>query len=167
MARPCTPLPKQTERRMRALLRETKTAKELRRVQCILLRCEGKPSSDIGEIVGMHPDSVRHVWSEYLERGEQVLMGENRGGRHRSHLTLKEETKLLQVFFRQAKCGQLITIRRFHAAVCSEIGKKVAPSTTYRMLHRHGWRKIVPLPTHPKGSREEREKFKEAFSPTR
>ena len=29
-------------------------------------------------------------------------------------------------------------------------GKAVARSTVYRLLERHGWRKVVPRPRHPK-----------------
>jgi len=37
---------------------------------------------------------------------------------------------------------------------CEErVGKSVAPSTIYRMLERHGWRKVVPRPRHPKANR--------------
>jgi hypothetical protein len=30
------------------------------------------------------------------------------------------------------------------------LGRKVPKSTVYRMLARHGWRKVVPRPRHPK-----------------
>ena len=151
---------------MRKLLKGAKTSTELRRIQCILLRCEERSSEEIGRIVGMHTDSVRHVWSDYLEKGEQALLGEKRGGRHRFHLTLAQEKSILHPLIRKAERGQLLTVRMAHAAVCKTVGKDVDLSTTYRMLSRHGWRKIVPLPTHPKGDQEARERFKESFPPT-
>jgi len=40
------------------------------------------------------------------------------------------------------------------------IGLKVSKSTIYRLLHRHNWRKIVPLPFHPEQNKEVQAAFK-------
>jgi Winged helix-turn helix len=33
----------------------------------------------------------------------------------------------------------------------------------YRLLNRHGWRKLVPRPVHPKANKEEQEQFKKTL----
>ncbi|MCE5241943.1 MAG: winged helix-turn-helix domain-containing protein [Desulfobacteraceae bacterium] len=40
------------------------------------------------------------------------------------------------------------------------VGRKVAKTTIYRMLDRHGWRKIMPRPHHPKSDPKAQEGFK-------
>ena len=40
------------------------------------------------------------------------------------------------------------------------IGKKVHKTSIYRLLERHNWRKIVPLPFHPKKDKEAQKHFK-------
>ena len=40
--------------------------------------------------------------------------------------------------------------RQIQQAYQEQLGKEVAPSTVYRLLDRHGWRKVVPRPRHPK-----------------
>ena len=168
MPRPCTDLPTRTEKRMRALLRETDSIWEMRRIQCVLLRVsEEKTAEQIAPVVGLHPGSVWRIWSLYMKNGEAALLGEQRGrARGNAHLTLAQEKGILSSLLKQATRGKLLTIRDVHAAVCRKAGEDVDMSTTYRMLKRHKWRKIVPLPTHPKGNAKIREAFKESFSPT-
>jgi hypothetical protein len=102
-----------------------------------------------------------------MKNGEEALLGEQRGrARGNAHLTLAQEKGILSSLLKQATRGKLLTIRDAHAAVCKKAGETVDLSTTYRMLKRHKWRKIVPLPTHPKGDAKIREAFKESFSPT-
>lgn len=168
MPRPLIPLPRNTEKHMRFLLRQAANAWEVRRIQCVLMRASlGMSSQDIAPLVGLHPDSVKHIWKRYLDEGDAALLGEHRGqARGNAHLTLDREKDILSSFLKKAEQGQLITARQLHAAVCASVGKEVHPSTTYRMLKRHDWRKIAPLPTHPKGNPKQRKNFKKAFSPT-
>ncbi|HEY5344316.1 MAG TPA: winged helix-turn-helix domain-containing protein, partial [Solirubrobacteraceae bacterium] len=42
-------------------------------------------------------------------------------------------------------------------------GRPVGPSTLYRILKRHGWRKVVPRPRHPDADPERQEAFKQIF----
>jgi len=43
------------------------------------------------------------------------------------------------------------------------LGYKVPASSVYRMLERHGWRKIVPRPSHPKADPQAQEAFKKTL----
>ena len=169
MPRPCTPLPKNTEKHMHALLKKAKASWETRRIQCVLMRVSLKLSSqEIAPLVGLKPESVRRIWKRYLDEGDDALLGEKRGyARGNAYLTIDEEKDLLMLFLKKAEKGGIITTRHIHVALCDHIGMDIDSSTTSRMLKRHEWRKIVPLPEHPKGNKREREKFKKAFSPTR
>jgi hypothetical protein len=44
----------------------------------------------------------------------------------------------------------MLTVAEIQQAYQEQLGKAVAPSTIYRLLDRHGWRKVVPRPRHPK-----------------
>lgn len=159
---------KETEKEIRAMLKASKSKWEQRRIQCILLRISHKLTAEkVGSMVGIHTASVWRIWSRYLKGGMKAVIGEKRGGRYHVCLTEKEERVLLKPFEKSAAAGQLVTIRKIHKAVCMKSGKGVAPSTTYRMLHRHGWRKVVPRPSHPKSNPEEQENFKVFFPQNR
>ena len=168
MPRPCTPLPKNTEKHMQTLLRQATGSWETRRIQCVLMRASLQLSSEeIAPLVGLEPASVRRIWKHYLDEGDAALLGEKRGqARGNACLTLDDEKDFLMIFFRKAEQGNVVTASHIHTTLCNHLGRTIDPSTTFRMLKRHGWRKIVPLPEHPKGSKEERQKFKDAFSPT-
>lgn len=167
MPRPCTPLPSRTEQHMRMLLKRATSVRDVQRIQCILFRVAEQFSSDhIATLVGLSVPSVRRIWSQYLHDGDPALLGEKRGqGRFHAHLSTAKEQTLLAPFLKRAEAGGIITIRMVHAVVCAKVGKKVAPSTTYRMLHRHGWRKLVPRPQHPNANAREQERFKALFPP--
>ena len=44
----------------------------------------------------------------------------------------------------------MLTVSEIKSEYCKHVEHKVADSTIYRMLARHGWRKIMPRSKHPK-----------------
>jgi len=78
-------------------------------------------------------------------------------------MTLDEEADLLAGFEEQSRSGKLVVTGSIKVAYEAKIGKEVAESTIYRMLERHGFRKIVPYQRHPKANKEEQEAFKKTF----
>lgn len=66
----------------------------------------------------------------------------------------------IKPFFEKAEKGQITTASKIKEALEERIGHAVAESTVYRLLNRHGWRKIAPRPAHPKTNKEEQETFK-------
>ena len=54
-------------------------------------------------------------------------------------------------------------VNEVKAAYEEIIGHSVPKSTVYRVLARHGWRKIAPRPRHPKFDPEKLEAFKKTL----
>jgi transposase len=158
----------ETEKEIRGMLKRAKNKWEQRRIQCVLLRVSQKLTAEkVGEIVGIHTASVWRIWSRYIRGGIKNVIGEKRGGRYHAALTGKEEKIILESFKKRAAKGELVTIRDVHKAVCRKSGVQTALSTTYRLLHRHGWRKVMPRLHHPKGDTKEQEQFKVFFPQNR
>jgi transposase len=86
-----------------------------------------------------------------------------RGGRRRENLSVEDEKRLLKTFIKKAKGGGVLVVTEVKAAYEKAVGRPVPKSTVYRMLARHGWRKIAPRPRHPKTSVDEQEAFKKNF----
>ena len=63
---------------------------------------------------------------------------------------LAQEQQLLAPFAERAEAGGMLTVVEIQQAYQEQLGEEVAPSTVYRLLDRHGWRKVVPRPRHPK-----------------
>ena len=159
--RPQRPIREHAKESLKELLRHTKTKAGFQRVQCIWLRAVfGMSSEQVALCVGFSPASVKKLWSQYFSEGEKVLIGQGRGGRHRANLSVEDEEKLLVHFFEKAKSGGVLVVNEVKTAYEEAVGRAVPKSTVYRMLARHGWRKIAPRPRHPKADLQNLEAFK-------
>jgi len=118
------------------------------------------PSDQVALAVGFSPATVKKLWSQYFSGGEEILIGRGRGGRRRANLSLEEEETILAHFFEKAKNGGVLVVNEVKAVYEEAVGHSVPKSTVYRMLARHGWRKIAPRPRHSKADPQEMEAFK-------
>ena len=51
--------------------------------------------------------------------------------------------------------GQLISIQAMERDYEERVGHPIGSGQIYRVLHRHGWRKVMPRSRHPKKASEE------------
>ena len=59
-----------------------------------------------------------------------------------------------------AESGKSYGSRRLRAALAHRLGRPVAASVVYRLLARHGWRKVAPDTRHPKSDPIAQEEWK-------
>ncbi len=155
------PIPEKAVFRLGTALKKAQTKAAYQRVQCLWLRAAlGLSSDQVAAAIGWRPTSVRRLQSRYLHEGERALEGTGRGGRRRQNLTLEQERGLLSQFAEKGEQGGLLVVSEVRAAYEKAVGHRVPKSTVYRMLARHGWRKITPRPRHPQSDRQRREAFK-------
>jgi transposase len=146
---------------LREKLKKSETKLEYQRVQCIWLRARFQMFSyDIAEAIGWNETTVRKLHGKFLKTGEKVFKKEARGGRYRSNLSLQEEKEFLAGFLEKSKKGEILVVNEVKLAYEKRIGHKVPKSTIYRILSRHGWRKISPRQQHPKGDELKQDEFK-------
>ena len=161
------PLSSNGEQHIRSFMKKSESVWEHRRLQCILLRRYQMIADDAAKIVGLHPDSVKHIWALWQRGGVKALLGERRGRvRGAARWNREEERAFLQPFLDRAERGKLTTVKEVYKAQCARVGKKIDPTVTYRLLDRHGWRKIVPRAQHPKADKNAQETFKVFFPHT-
>jgi transposase len=84
----------------------------------------------------------------------------NWGGRRKSLLTEAEEIEFLQPWLASAQAGSLVVVSPIRAALAQRLGQPVKASVVYRLLARHGWRKVAPDTRHPKSQPEAQEAWK-------
>ena len=129
------------------------------------LRIDRKLSpAEIADVLGWRPITLRTTQQEFIKRGVEVLKEQSRGGRHRALMSLEAEATFVKQFADKAGAGSIFVIAEVRIALEQQLGKKVAESTVYRILHRHGWRKPVACPFHPKRKPEAAEAFKKGAS---
>lgn len=159
--RPQRPISEESQESLSELLKRTKTKAGFQRVQCVWLRAQlCMSSSQVAQAVGWSPGTVKRIWSQYFSEGEKALIGRGRGGRHHNNLKAEEEERILSLFFEKSKAGGVLVVNEVKGAYEEAVGHRVPKSTVYRMLARHGWRKIAPRPRHPKTDLQRQEAFK-------
>ena len=71
-----------------------------------------------------------------------------KGLRNRACMTFETEAALLAPYIEQAKQGGVIIVPPLKAQIEAALGRPMARSTVYAMLHRHDWRKLASNKRH-------------------
>ena len=142
-----------TVARLAERLKKASSHSEYQRIQCVLIRATlGSSAAEIAQLLGWSTATVHVIHSRWAKEGEAIFEVRARGGRHHQHLTPAQELELLAPFVERAQAGAMLSVAQVEQALRERTGKAVARSTVYRLLERHGWRKIVPRPRHPKAN---------------
>lgn len=119
-----------------------------------------RKSEEIAKHLAVSKSFVNKTISEYNRFGARSIETTGKGGRRNSYLTKEEEKEFVDSFIEKAKRGHIATAMQIKKEFEKLIGKEVHKTTIYRMLERNNWRKIVPLPHHPKKDKQAQETFK-------
>lgn len=125
-----------------------------RRLRVLELRAEGKGLQEIAELTGFHRSHVSNLLKKYSEEGLEAISSKHYKA-NRRNMSVEEEASFLEAYRKQAEQGHLIDIRDMEAAYEKKVGHPISCAQIYRVLHRHGWRKVMPRSKHPKKASEE------------
>jgi transposase len=144
-----------------ALLRWKKIPEKQReRIKMVLLREYGLTQPAIAEAMGASLSTVNRAHMAYDEGGIKALKPKPNPARKHQNMTLAEEKIFLDRFAEDAGAGQMLNIQEIKAAYEKAIRHETGNSTVYNLLDRHGWRKLMPRPFHPKRNRAAQNTFK-------
>lgn len=152
-------------RRLKTALRWKGDPRRRQRIQMVLLRESGMTQPAIALAMGVSLSTVNRAHMAYDHGGLKALQSKPSGGRMRENMTLAEEKALLARFSKAAGAGEMLNIHDFKAAYEKAIGHRTSHSTIYNVLARHGWRKLMPRPFHPKRDLAAQNDFKKAAFP--
>jgi transposase len=143
----------------RLLREQAKSASELRKALSVLLIAElGLDSDKAADILGT---SKRTVFRNRRNISSQDgISRKTWGGRRNCIMTIEEEREFLSQWVDSATAGQVLSVPPIHVALVERLGHATPTSTTYRLLARHGWRKVQPDTKHPKSDPVAQEEFK-------
>jgi len=146
---------------LEGLLKTAKDVNALRRVQSIYYRAKHDYSSTrIAQMTGYSVGTVRNLHAAFLRNGLSIFELGTPGGRNAAYMTPEKEAAFLSPFIEAGDSGGILEVGSIHKAHCKKLGKEIPLSTTYRLLHRHGWRKITPRSRHPKADQGAQAVFK-------
>ena len=137
-------------------VRKTITDKKVdRRLYAVQLRGEGLTNDEIAKKLDTSDKMVSQWVSAYINNGGiAALLPKERIGMHRN-LSIEEEKEFLSAYTKQAEAGQIIDLNELKAAYIEKVGHSIGGSQIYRMLERHGWRKVMPRSKHPQKASDE------------
>ena len=163
--RPSRPIPAHRLAELKDFRKNKWPGFEFQRFLCVWLRIEqGLTTKEIARVLNWNANTIRFTQSDFIVRGTKALVDEKRGGRRRQLLTLEEEKGFLATFQDRADSASMIVANEIKAALEKQLGHSIHKTTVYRLLKRHGWRKVVPRPKHPQQSKEAAEAFKKKAS---
>ncbi len=152
---------KTTIERLADRLKQAEGRPEFQRIQCVLIRATlGSTAAEIAQLLGWSTATVHVIHSRWAKEGDAIFELKGRGGRRHQHLSHEQEAQVLAPFLARACAGGVLQVAQIQGAYEKRVGKTVVPSTIYRMLDRHGWRKVVPRPRHPKADMAAQAAFK-------
>jgi len=132
---------------------------ELRKALSVLLVAEtGLGASQASKILGISERTVFRNRASISHQDEK--RGNTWGGRRHCRMTVEEEQEFLRPWEAIATLGGVLSVPPVHAALVQRLGRPMPISTTYRLLARHGWRKVQPDTKHPKSKPVVQEEFK-------
>lgn len=161
MARPATISDEMVEA-AQDIVQEAKTARQLRKgLSIVLPSAFGASNATTAQVLGVGSATVVRMQREIRDQVSGKLFPKGHwGGRRRQLLSVEEETQFLDPWVKEAEAGGVLVVPPIHEALEKRLGRSVPASTVYRMLARHGWRKVTPDTCHPKSDPQAQEDFK-------
>lgn len=148
---------------LKARLKQARTIAEFQRIQCVLMRAATDCSAgQIAQVLGWATATVHITHSRWAREGDSFFELKGKGGRRSQNLSVEEEAEVLAPFVEQAAAGNVLKAAAIQAAYEARLGRAVPNSTIYRLLERHGWRKLMPRPRHPRADVTARGAFKKS-----
>jgi transposase len=144
-------------------LKNAKTADQLRAAQAVLLPLElGLTLEQTAQAIGRSVGATCRIRTNFcaVASGKRPPAQPKTALRNRAKVTLEQEAAVLDKVLHDAHLGGVVIIPRLKPLIEKELGKTMALSGVYRMLHRHHWRKLAPDTQHPKGDPQARDAWK-------
>ena len=150
MARPASG--KDVLEKAKETLANARTIEDLRQAQAVILPLEyGFSIDQVAAALGISKGWACQLRRRFIKAGGLPAESKpKRGGRHRENMSKEEEAAFLAPFFDKAIHGGILIVGEIKSALDKRMGRKTALASTYNLLHRNNWRKLVPDKRHTK-----------------
>ena len=125
-----------------------------RRLKAIEMRALGQSLEDEGQACEYHPSYITTLVAKYRDGGLTAIVDNHYRG-NRRNMSVEEEAAILEPFRKEAEAGKLVEISEIKAAYQKAVDHPISKAQIYYVLHRQGWRKIMPRSRHPKKADDE------------
>ena len=127
-----------------------------KRLKALMLHANGAKRKEIAKQTGYAESYVTELVVKYSRNGLSAMV-ENHYKANRRSLSFDEETAVLDRFKKQAEQGQMVEVSEIARAYEEATGRSLEKSSgqIYKVLKRHGWRKVMPRSKHPNKASDE------------
>ena len=127
-----------------------------KRLEALLLRARGMKRAKVAEKTGFTISHITKLTNHYQKDGIDAIVGNHYAGNHRN-MSFEEEAQVLLPFFEAAESGQLVEISAILKAYEAKAGRTFEKDhgRIYRVLKRHGFRKVMPRSKHTNKASDE------------
>jgi transposase len=131
--------------RAKEALKNARTLEEQREAQAVILPLEfGFTLAQVGTALGISRGWACQLRNRFIRAGGiHAGVKPQRGGRRRENMSKEEEAAFLAPFIDKAGKGGILVVGEIKQALDIHLGRKVALSSVYNLLHRHNWRKFA------------------------
>jgi transposase len=137
--------------RARRVVARTTDVEQLRAAQAVLLPALASATLEqSAAILGVGRATVARLQQRFRDSVHSRARRARWGGRRKALLSLAQEAEFLAPWAEQAKTAGVLVLSPIRAALAQRLGRPVAASVVWRLLARHGWRKLAPDTRHPK-----------------
>ena len=147
---------------------EARTADELRIALAVLLPLEvGLNLAQTALVLGRSRHTTCALRTDFCARASGLRAARRKKSelRNRAQSTLRAEAAALDAALAGAAEGAVLVIPGLKDKIEAQLGHSISLSGVYRMLARHGWRKLAPDTEHPQGNARAREDWKKNSRP--
>ena len=139
---------------------------DLRMLQAVVFPLvHGMSIQETAKAIGMGVTWTARARNEFIRCG-RIPERISYKTRNKAYMTYDEEADFLAPFFESASQSRILVVSVIHEALEQRLGHKVALASAYNLLHRHGWRKLVPMKRHIKADKQAQEDWKKNFTPS-
>ncbi len=150
------------------MIANARTVEELRQAQAVVLPVHfGLSLEHTAQAIGRSLGWTCRLRNRFLA-GETVGDGqrERRGGRRRQNMTPEQERAVLTPFLERSRTGGILVVPQIKGELEAALGRTMALSSVYNLLHRHGWRKLAPDQRHPQSDLQAQAEWKKNSPPS-
>ncbi len=144
------------------MILRAKTIEELRQAQAVVFPLAyGLSLEETARAIGRSVVWTCRLRNRFLA-GETVGDGQRQrpGGRRRENMSVAREREVLEPFLERARDGGILVVPQIKVELETALGRSMALSSVYNLLHRHGWRKLAPDKRHPQSDPVAQEAWK-------
>ena len=139
---------------LKAAKKKNKNKNVDKRLTALLMRAEGKSREETAKVTGYKTVSITSLTAKYMTNGINAIV-ENHHDSNHWNMDYEKEEELLEQFRKAAENGQVVEVSMIKEAYDKAVGHTTGSGQIYRVLHRHGWRKVMPRSRHPKKASDE------------